>query len=330
MKNIVILFLIVMLNFWGVGCATGAETTYRIKLGQTVSEKDLNYIAVRDVFKPYVESMSNGSITIDLYPNNQLGAERQMIEGLTLGTIEMGVISPGIVAGFVPTWQVFDLPYLFKDRETAYRALDGALGDRLKADALKKGIRCLVFPENGVRQVTNNRNPINTPDDLKGLKIRVMENPVHIATFKALGANPTPMSFGELYTALHQKTVDGQDNPATVTYSSKFYEVQKYLSLIGHIYAPSSMLISEVYFRKLPKDLQQILIEGAERYKVAERLSCSNNEGKLIVMMENEGLVVNTIDPENLKIFMEKTRSVHEQFKDKIGADIVELADSFN
>lgn len=325
-KRCVLALLLVSL----VGCTMAFAEEYRIKLGQTVSETDLNYIAVRDVFKSYVETTSNGRIKVDLYPNNQLGAERQMVEGLTLGTIEMGVLSPGIVAGFVPTWQVFDLPFLFKDRETAYKALDGALGDRLKADALKKGIRCLVFPENGIRQITNNRGPINKPEDMAGLKIRVMENPVHVATFKAMGANPTPMNFGELYTALHQKTVDGQDNPITVTYSSKFYEVQKYMSLVGQVYAPSSMLISEVYFKNLPSDLQKIIIDGAEKYKEAERLSCSTNEGKLLEEMERAGLIVNTVSQENIKLFRDKTSAIYNEFQDKIGKDVIELAQSFN
>ena len=325
-KRCVVALLLVSL----FGCSMAFAEEFRIKLGQTVSETDLNYIAVRDVFKPYVETTSNGRIKVDLYPNNQLGAERQMVEGLTLGTIEMGVLSPGVVAGFVPTWQVFDLPFLFKDRQTAYKALDGALGDKLKADALKKGIRCLVFPENGIRQITNNRGPINKPEDLEGLKVRVMENPVHVATFKAMGANPTPMNFGELYTALHQKTVDGQDNPITVTYSSKFYEVQKYMSLVGQVYAPSSMLISEVYFQKLPADLQQIIVDGAEKYKEAERLSCASNEGKLLKEMEQAGLVVNTVSPENIKLFRDKTAIIYDEFKDKIGEDVIELAKSYN
>ena len=321
--------LVVVFVLAGALAAQAAEE-YRIKLGQTVSEKDLNYQAVRDVFKTHVEEASGGRIKVDLYPNNQLGGERQMIEGLTLGTIEMGVISPAIVAGFIPSWQVFDLPYLFKDRETAYRALDGALGDRLKADSLKKGIRTFTFAENGVRQVTNNRGPVNKPEDFAGMKIRVMENPVHMATFKAFGANPTPISFGELYTALHQKTVDGQDNPATVVYSSKFYEVQKYLSLTGHVYAPSSMLISEVYFKKLPADIQQILVEGAEKYRDYERKLCSDNEIVLIEEMQKAGVEVNEVSPENKQIFMERTKDIYDQFKDKIGADVIELARSFN
>lgn len=327
MKKIILLVLVTIFVFTSTAMAAD---TYKIKLGQTVSEKDLNYIAVRDVFKKYVEETSKGRIEVELYPNNQLGAERQMIEGLTLGTIEMGVLSPGVVAGFVPTWQVFDLPFIFKSREVAYKALDGELGDRLKADSLKKGIMTLVFPENGIRQLTNNKRPIKSPNDLKGMKIRVMENPVHVATFKALGANPTPMNFGELYTALSQKTVDGQDNPVTVTYSSKFNEVQKYMSLIGHVYAPSSMLISAVYFNKLPKDIQTIIVEGANRYKVAERKSISDNEGKLLAEMEKKGLIVNKLSAEEQQVFIDKTKGVYDQFKDKIGADIIKLAQSYN
>lgn len=327
MKKIILSIFVVLFVFTSVAMAAD---TYHIKLGQTVSEKDLNYIAVRDVFKKYVEETSNGRIKVELYPNNQLGAERQMVEGITLGTIEMGVLSPGVIAGFVPTWQVFDLPFLFKSREVAYKALDGELGDKLKADSLKKGIMTLAFPENGIRQVTNSKKPIKSPDDFKGLKIRVMENPVHVATFKALGANPTPMNFGELYTALSQKTVDGQDNPVTVVYSSKFNEVQKYLSLTGHVYAPSSMIISVVYFNKLPKDIQAIIIEGANRYKVAERKSISDNEGKLLSDMENKGLIVNKLSNEEQKVFMDKTKGVYEQFKDKIGEDVIKLAQSYN
>ena len=323
--TLMLLFLFIISN-----STLAAEPEFRIKFGSVVNETDINYMAIRDVFKPYVETNSKGRIVIDLYPNAQLGGERQIIEGMMLGTIQMGGMAPAVVASFEPTWQVFDLPYLFKNRDVAFKALDGELGDKLKSALLKKGLRCFVFPENGIRQITNNNKAIHKPDDLKGLKIRVMENPVHIAIFKALGANPTPISFGELYTALHQKTVDGQENPIMGIYASKFYEVQKYISLTEHLYAPTSLLINESFYQKLPKDLQEVLKKGADIYKTKERQMCIDMENGLLEKMVQSGMKANKLTPEEKQLFIDKTKVVYDQFRDKIGAELVDLAMSYN
>ena len=189
---------------------------YTIKVGTIVSESHPDYICMKDVFKPYVEKNSNGKIKVELYPNSQLGGDREMSESVQLGTIQIALPATSAIAGFDKRFQVLDLPFLFKSRESAFKALDGELGKKLDSYLAPLGFANLGYFENGFRHVTNSRKAVYTPADMKGLKLRTMENPMHIAFFKLLGANPTPMNFGELYTALQQKTVDGEENPVAI------------------------------------------------------------------------------------------------------------------
>lgn len=239
-KSISAILISVILVTFAFGTAFAKEE-YRIKFGYSASDKEANIITFYNTFEKYVEEASGGRIAVDVYANAQLGGERQMLEGMTLGTIEMAMLSPGIAANIAPKFQVIDLPYLFNDRAAAYKALDGKLGQTLNDQILPKGVRLLCFPENGFRQITNNKAPIKSPADLKGVKVRVQPIPAHLELFKAFGANPTPVDFGELYTALLQKTVDAQENSITLIYSSKLYEVQKYLTMSNHVYAPSAV-----------------------------------------------------------------------------------------
>jgi tripartite ATP-independent transporter DctP family solute receptor len=311
------------------GTAMAADT-YKIKLAYVVPETQSTHIAARDVFKPYVEEASKGRITVELYPNGQLGGDRQAIEGVQIGTIHMTIPAAAVLSGFEPKFQVFDLPFLFKSKQAAYDALDGELGQKLNEELLKLGIRNLAYAENGFRHISNNRGPITKPEDLKGLKIRTMENPVHMATFRALGANPTPISFGELYTALQQRTVDAQENPIPLVYTSKFYEVQKYYSLTGHVYAATAVLINDGFFSKLPDDLKQILIEGAARYRDAQRKLSDQQDQEMLEALKKTGMEINELTSEEKDRFIQATLSVYDEFKDKLGADLIELAKKAN
>ena len=275
----------------------GAQDTYKIKVAYVVPETQSTHIAAKEVFKKYVEAQSKGKIQVELYPNGQLGGDRQAIEAVQLGTIQMTIPAVAVLSGFEPRFQVFDLPFLFKDKQAAYKALDGDLGNALNAALLPLGLRNLAYAENGFRNITNNRGPIRTPGDLKGLKIRTMENPVHIATFKALGANPTPMSFGELYTALQQKTVDAQENPIPLIYTTKFYEVQKYLTLSGHVYAATALLMNDKFFSSLPKDLQKVVQEGAERYRTEQRKMSAQQDKEMLAKLKASGMQINELTP---------------------------------
>lgn len=307
-----------------------AADAFRIKFGYSASPTEANYITFQDEFKGYVEKTSNGRLLVDLYPSAQLGGERQMLEGMTLGTIEMAMLSPGIAAGLAPKFQVLDLPYLFKDRDTAYKTLDGELMGVLNDQLLPKGVRLVCFAENGFRQITNNKKVIKTPADLKGVKIRVQPIPAHLELFKVLGANPTPIDFGELYTALLQKTVDAQENSITLIYSSKLYEVQKYLSMTDHVYAPSALFISEAYYKKLPADLQKIVMEGSKRFSIASRTNQQRMAKEVVKDLEAKGVQIYHLTDAEKKAFMDAAKPVYKQMEPVLGADLIKLATSGN
>lgn len=307
-----------------------AKEEFRIKFGYSATDKENNFKVFESVFKQYVEEASNGRIVVDLYPNAQLGGERQMLEGMTLGVVEMAMLSPGIAASLSPKFQVLDLPYLFKDNFTAYRALDGELLDILNNELTPKGVRLLGFAENGFREITNNEKVIKTPADLKGVKIRVQPIPAHLALFKALGANPTPVDFGELYTALLQKTVDAQENPITLIYSSKLYEVQKYISMTDHVYAPSALFVAEGFYKKLPDELKEVLKNGAKKFRDASRESQQKASRELIAELEKFGVNIYYLTPEEKKAFMDAARPVFATMESVVGADLIELVTSYN
>ncbi len=218
-----------------------------------------------------VKEKSNGEMEIKVFPSAQLGSERDAVEGLQLGTLEMTLTSTGPLGNFVPEVKLFNLPFLFKDRKEAYKILDGEIGQEIADLFVKVGIRSLGWYENGFRNVTNNVRSVKKPEDMKGLKIRVMEDSLFISTMKALGASPLPMAFGELYTALEQGTVDAQENPLAVIDSSRFQEVQKYLSMTGHFYSPAMLLVSEAFYQGLNAEQKEILKEAAKLAKDYER-----------------------------------------------------------
>ena len=310
--------------------ALSAEKVYKIKLAYLPPEAQSTHIGARDYFKKYVEQKSGGRITVDLYPNGVLGGDRQVIEAVQLGTIHMTIPAAAVLSGFEPKFQVLDFPYLFKDKASAYKALDGELGKKLNSMLLPIGLRNLVFAENGFRHTTNNRNPITKPEDMKGLKIRTMESPVHMASFKALGANPTPMNFGELYTALQQKTVDAMECPIPLIYTSKFYEVQKYCSLTGHFYAATAVLMNENFFQSLPKDLQKIIQDGANLYRAEQRKLSEKQDKEMLQALKKAGMIVNDISPEQKKAFIKATLPVYTEFKSLVGNELIELARKAN
>ncbi|MDR3331172.1 MAG: DctP family TRAP transporter solute-binding subunit [Synergistaceae bacterium] len=301
-----------------------------IKVAHTLPESHIGHKAAVEYFNKTIEERSNGAIIIEVYPNGQLGGDRQLIESIQLGTVDMVATAAAIVSGFETQFTVLDFPYLFKDKPTAYRALDGELGQRLNDLLLKnQGIRNLIFMENGLRHITNNRGPIRKPDDLKGLKFRTMENPIHQATFKILGANPTPMNFGELYTALQQGTVDAQETPVTIIASSKFNEVQKFLSLTGHFYAPSVLLINENLWQSLTDEERKIISEAAVYLKDNQRRLNDAEETRLTDEMRSSGLMeINELTPEEKEVFIKATKPLFNQMADelKLDPDLLGLA----
>jgi tripartite ATP-independent transporter DctP family solute receptor len=307
-----------------------AEKTYKIKLAYLVAETQSTHIASRDYFKKYVEENSNGQIIVELYPNGVLGGDRQVIEAVQLGTVHMTIPLAGVLSGFEPKFQLLDFPFLFKDKPGVYRALDGELGAKLNSLILPLGIRNLTFAENGFRHFANNRGPVHTLADMKGLKVRVIESPVQVATFKALGASATPMNFGELYTALQQGTVDAIESSTPLFYTSKLYEVQKYFTLADFYYAATAVLINDDFFTSLPGNLQKVLQDAAIIYRDAQRRISAEHEVSMIEDLKKVGVVITEMTPEEKKPFIEATLPIYDEFAKIIGKDLFDLARKAN
>jgi tripartite ATP-independent transporter DctP family solute receptor len=222
------------------------------------------------VFKAMVENETGGAVKVNLFPAGQLGGEREVAEAVKLGSVQIGMLS-GPFSGFCKEAQVFDIPYLFPSLLVAYRTLDGPFGKELAEECLKKtGMRILTYAQVGFRNFTNSARVIKTPADLKGLKFRVMENPVYMNLVRSMGGAPTPIPWPETYTALQQKVVDGQENPISAIKFAKLYEVQKYMVMDGHTFGVSFMLINERFFQSLPKEYQAIVKNAALTSAVSE------------------------------------------------------------
>lgn len=291
----------------------------------TVGPDEHQYTIASRKFKEIIEEKSGGKIKVELYPNAQLGGEREMAEGVKLGTIQMTTVtSDGALPAWVPETQIFSIPYLFRDREHVYKALDGELGKFLEEKFLEKGFKHLGFVELGFRHFTNNVREIKEPADMKGLKIRVQEAPIWFALIEALGATPTPIAFNELYTALQQGVVDGQENPLATIRSMKFYEVQKYLTLDAHTYAPGSVLINPDFFNSLSEEHQRLIIEAVNEMKVYQRDYISGKAEEDLQFLKDQGMIVT--EPDRSK-FVEATKDIpnQERVKKLVPVELVEL-----
>lgn len=271
-----------------------AQTT--LKMNISVSQNSHYGVAV-DALAREVEKRTNGRYKIQNFYSGALGAERESIEALQVGTLDLTVTSTGPVPNFVPEVAILDIPFLFKDYAQARATLDGPIGQDMLKKFPAKGIVALAWGENGFRHMTNNKHPVLAPDDLKGLKMRTMENPVHMQAYKAFGIIPTPMAFTELFTALQQGTVDGQENPLSVISSAKFDQVQKYMTLTGHVYSPALILMSKAQYDKLSAADQQAFLDAAKEAVKANRARIDDDERKAVTDLRAKGMtIVETVD----------------------------------
>lgn len=294
-------------------CAAAPIT---LKLGH-IAEPENPYGMGADYFAKLVKERTNGAVDIQVFPSSQLGNQRDLVEGLTFGTVDITLTGTAVLGNFIPEVAVFDLPFIFRDIPHAYKALD-TVGMELCKKGEKRGMITLAIWENGVRHMTNSKRPIRTPDDMKGLKIRVMEQPVYIEMMKALGASPTPMAMSELYTALQKGVVDGQENPFSHIATKRFDEVQKYISLTGHTYASEPILISTMAWAKLNKEQQDIVRKAAEDTRDWQRQLCRDSEGKFRKIIEDRGLAQINEDVDK-EAFVKATAPVYKMYIDKFG-----------
>lgn len=274
-------------------------------------------------FGEIVEEKTNGSVKVEVFPDGQLGGDRDVLEGLQLNTVQGTTVSTAPVAAFAPRFNVFDFPFLFSDKETAYKVLDGPIGEELLGDLPEVGIIGLNYWENGFRELTNNKKEVTTLADIKGLKIRTMENSLHIDAWKALGASPTPLAYTELYTALQQGVVDGQENPYGNVTSAKFYEVQKYLTNTNHVYNASIFMISKKFWDTLTDEEKAIMKDAAEEAKVYQREENQKEAEESLKFIKEQGMVVSELAPGEKEKIREKLQPVYDKYTKEIGADLV-------
>ncbi|MGB9813904.1 MAG: TRAP transporter substrate-binding protein DctP [Thermovenabulum sp.] len=303
--------------------SANSNAKFVLKLGH-VANTNQPYHEAAVKFAEMVKERTNGAVEIQIYPNSQLGGQRDLLEGLQLGTVDIVLTSTAVLSNFIPKCQVLDLPFIFRDREHVYKVVDGPLAEKIYEGAENQGMKVISTWENGFRHITNNVRPIRKPDDLKGIKIRVMENQMYIEMFKALGANPTPMAMGEVFTALQQKTVDAQENPIGQIYASRFYEVQKYLTLTGHTYSPETVVFSLKTWNKLPKEYQDVIIKAAQEARDFNRQRAEEQNQKFLEEMKAKGLQVIELTPEEKAAFQEKMKPVWAKFENVIGKDLID------
>ena len=292
MKRITALGLILMSTF--VLAADPPKSEYKANFKVTMTQTAAHPYAVGATrFGELLKERTGGRLQVTVYTDSQLAkGEREMLEALQQGTIDIYVGSTGPVGNFSPSMLIVDIPFLFRDYNQVDKVLDGPIGKQLLADVDKAGFKGLAFWENGFRHLTNNKVAAKTPEEAKGLKIRTMENKAHMLAFKTAGLNPTPMAYSEVYSALQQGVIDGQENPVAVFYASKLYEIQKYFALTGHVYSPALVLFSMQKWNRIPKADQEIIAKTAAEVALFERKLNRDDEEKKLKEMEGKGLIV--------------------------------------
>jgi tripartite ATP-independent transporter DctP family solute receptor len=291
-----------------------------IKLAHVVNEQDSFHLAATK-FKELTEKYTNGEVKVTLYPNAVLGDERTLLERMKMGIVDAAIITNGPFINFVPKFGAIDLPFLFRDPEHAYAVLDGPIGDQLFAEAEKQGWKGLAWAERGFRNLTNSKHPVNSPADMKGLKIRLMQNPIYVDSFKALGANAVPMAWTEALTALQQGTIDGQENPLNVIVSFKLYDSQKFMTITRHAYAPAPLIMSMVTWKKLKPAQQEAVMKAAKEAAQFERDFNNANEAQWLKDLAAKGMKIATPD---LKPFLAAVQPVYKQYAAQFGQDFLD------
>jgi len=303
----------------GFMASAAAQTTMRISI--SIAQNSHQGIAI-DTFAKEVEKRTAGRYKVQPFYSGSLGGERESIEAVQLGTQELTFSSSGPVPNFVPEAKILDIPFLFRDKAHARAVLDGPIGQDMLAKFDSKGFKALAWGENGIRHMTNSKRSVNGPEDLKGLKMRTMENPVHVAAYKGLGIVTTPMAFPEVFTALQQGTVDGQENPLSVIMASKFDQVQKHLTLTGHVYSPGIFLMNKASFDKLSAADKQAFLDAANEGAKANRARVDEDDAKGVTELRSKGMtVVENVDKSK---FVAMLAPVNAEFEKQFGKANIE------
>lgn len=274
-------------------------------------------------FKEEVEAATGDRVKVSLFPSGELGNAREMFEGLQMGTQEIALVPTARISGFAPEIQLFDLPFLFPSREIGYKIMDGELGSDLLSKLEEQKIKGVAFYEDGYKHFTSNK-PISKLEDFNGQKFRTMESPIIINQIKALGANPIPIDFGELYNSLKLGVVDGQENPLVTIESSKFYEVQTNLTLSEHAYLAHVLIFSDDWYSKLPEDIQRILYDKGKEIAGWQRQAVQDEEKNYLQTIKEFGVNIVELSPEQKEEMKAVTLSVHQEYVNLFGNEILD------
>jgi tripartite ATP-independent transporter DctP family solute receptor len=322
MRKISIGALIVTAIFFSVTAAGAAPIVLKLGWCTSAGKSDPYAIGCRQ-WKKALEELAPGQFDVQLFPNRQLGDEKEMLEGLSFGTIDMGIITNSPISRIALPFQVNDQPFIYANKEQAYKVLDGPIGQELMKALEAKNIIGFGFAEGGFRQMINNVRPVYTPTDVEGVKWRVMPNPVYIEMFRALGGNAVPMAWGEVFTAVQQGTIDGLEIPIAVIFNNGYYEVTKYLSLTNHTYSALGVLMAKrTYEKKLTEEQRNAVRKAARKAIDTERRMNTKNVEELTDKLKAKGMQVNNVkDP---KAFRAKVKPVYEKFRPTIGSELLD------
>ena len=309
--------------------STVQAANVRLRIANAGPDKpDNRTVKAAKIFTHVLKTLSDGEVEATFYHASQLGSEQEALEGVQLGTIEMGTLSGGPVPSFFPEVMVYDIPYLFSSNAAAWAFFKSDFSKKLQDEFLKKtGVRILATTENGFRHFTNKKNPIKSPADLKGLKVRTMQNPAHMALVQAMGGDPTPIAFSELYMALQQGVVDAMECPIVLIHDMKFYEVQSQLVLDGHLYNPLFVFVNEAFYQKLSDKQKKALDEASQMFALAH---CGFNQeanGVALANLAKNGMSVYKPNPAEISAFREIAQPAGLKFiREKIGNQWVDEA----
>lgn len=287
-----------------------------LRLAHVVNEND-GFHAAATRFQELVAERSDGKISVEVFPNATLGDERTLLEGMQIGTVDMGVITNGPVSNFLEDMAVFEMPFLFPSAEKAYEVLDGPIGQELLDRLSEVNLKGLAYAERGFRNLTNSERPIHSPADVQGLKVRVMENPVYIDTFRELGADAIPMAWTEALTAMQQGTIDGQENPVGVVHSFQLNETQTNMTMTRHSYAPAIFVMSLPVWNNLSEEAQEIVLQSAQEAAEYERQLNAEQESQQLEELRASGM--NVIDDADLSAFSEAVAPVYVKYGERFG-----------
>jgi tripartite ATP-independent transporter DctP family solute receptor len=294
----------------GLAAPPAAAAEITLKAGHSAAESEPYHIGLTKL-ADLVAEKTDGEVEIQVFPNSQLGNEKEMIEGVLLGTLDITCPANAVLTNFVEELKVFDLPFLFRDRGHMYEVLDGPVGEELAEAVGERGFHLLGFFEAGIRHIMTTGRPVESIDDLRGLKIRTMQNPAHVAAFNAFGANATPLAYGELYGALQSGVVDGAEAANSNYAAQKFYEVAPHWAMVAWTTLVAPCVMSEEKFQALPEDVQAALAEAMEEAETVERQAYAASDDRRFAELQAAGIEVTHPDPEP---FRAASKAVYVQF----------------